>query len=127
MNSIYLENNSIVLNGNVLIFKKSNSHATLSKNQTKLIYCLLNEVNEKISIINHIWNSKKNKSNQNNYNQLVYKTKALLITNGFPADFIMTIPGYGVCINKNYSEPLIPERRYFMKTLSGMGVYQEFC
>lgn len=101
MNTTRFENSTMIINGNVLRLKNNNREVILSKNQTKLMVCLINEVNEKQSIINYIWGGKKCKSKDNNYGQLVYKTKALLAQNGFPKDFIMTIPRYGLCINSN--------------------------
>ncbi|VEI61933.1 Uncharacterised protein [Serratia fonticola] len=86
----------------MLILKNTNIEVILSKNQTKLMTCLINEINEKKDIINYIWNGKNRKSTENSYGQLVYKTKTLLVKNGFPQDLIMTISTYGLCLNKNY-------------------------
>lgn len=100
------ENSAILLNGNILRLKGNGAEVLLSKNQSKLLACLINEINEKESIIDYIWSKKKCKSKENSYSQLVYKTKLLLETNGFPKNFIMTIPRYGLCLNKAHSHPL---------------------
>lgn len=99
INTSYFENNLLVLDGNKLTLKDQEREITLSKNQTKLLICLVNEINDKHSIIEYIWGSKNSKSKENNYNQLVYKTKTFLVQSGFQNDFLITIPRYGLCIN----------------------------
>lgn len=44
-----------VLIGNVLYYKKHNKVTTLSKNQTKLLHCLLSGQGKKEHIIDYIW------------------------------------------------------------------------
>ncbi len=95
------EQEPLILSGNKLIFLIKNKEVILSKNQTKLIDCLLNKINEKSDIINFIWDKGIYKSRNNNYNQLIHQTRALFTGEGFSPDFIMTIPRYGVCLNKN--------------------------
>lgn len=94
----------IVLNGNRLRLKHNDNdnEVILSKNQTKLLVCLINEIHEKKSIINYIWNNGDCKSKKNSYSQLIHKTKVFLTQNGFPADFIITIPRYGLCLNRSF-------------------------
>ncbi|OCJ45494.1 hypothetical protein A6U95_18715 [Serratia sp. 14-2641] len=105
INTSYFENNLLVLDGNKLRLKKQVREVTLSKNQTKLLIFLINEINDKHSIIEFIWGGVNSKSKENNYNQLVYKTKALLVQNGFPENFIITLPRYGLCLNKAHEQP----------------------
>lgn len=102
INTTRFENSTLTISGNTLILKNSKIEVILSKNQAKLLTCLTNEINEKKDIINYIWSGKNRKSTENSYSQLVYKTKTLLVKNGFPQDLIMTISTYGLCLNKNY-------------------------
>lgn len=102
INITRFENAMIVLNGNRLRLKNNNIEVVLSKNQTKLLVCLINEIHEKRSIINYIWNNGNCKSKENSYSQLVHKTKEFLMQNGFPTDFIITIPRHGLCLNRSF-------------------------
>lgn len=97
-----IENEKLLLKGRKLVIKKSDVVAIISKNQRKLLLCLMQEVNEKRDIINYIWSDKDTKSQERNYNQLVYQTRALLIRNGFPKDLIITIHRYGLCLNQQF-------------------------
>ncbi|CNF08931.1 MULTISPECIES: winged helix-turn-helix domain-containing protein [Yersinia] len=95
------EQEAPILSGNKLTFPIKNKEIILSKNQAKLINCLLNKTNEKSDIIKFIWGEGIYKSKNNSYNQLIHQTRALFIDEGFSPNFIMTIPRYGVCLNKN--------------------------
>ncbi|CNE49235.1 winged helix-turn-helix domain-containing protein [Yersinia kristensenii] len=101
-----------ILKGNTLTFIIQKKEIILSKNQTKLITCLLNEINEKKDIITFIWSRNSYKSKENNYNQLIYQTRTLFINAGFAEDFIMTIPRYGLCLNKNNLITKTPAKYY---------------
>lgn len=111
-----------ILNGNKLIFSDQKKEVTLSKNQAKLITCLLNNKNAKSDIIASIWGSGSYKSTENNYSQLIYKTRALFIREGFQADFIMTIPRYGVCLNKNNFKQKKPQKHYSINILNDYAI-----
>nr|WP_314266587.1 hypothetical protein [uncultured Moellerella sp.] len=106
------EYNAPIIDGNKFIFSSLKKEVSLSKNQTKLLSCLLNDINQKKDIILFIWGKDNDKSNENNYNQLIHRTRALFISEGFADDFIMTIPRYGVCLNKNHLNLEIP-KKYF--------------
>ncbi|WP_421671718.1 winged helix-turn-helix domain-containing protein [Rahnella sp. EDr1-12] len=101
-NVTYFENEILVLDVKKLIFKREKKEISLSKNQTRLIDFLIKGVTQKEELINLLWKSSPRKSIENSYNQLVFKTRAVLIDNGLPEDFLITIPRYGLCINKNY-------------------------
>lgn len=69
----------------------------LTKNQSKLFFCLLNEIQEKKDIIHYIWGGEN--QDDSAYRQLVRRTRKLLSDKGFPEETIMTISHYGLCIN----------------------------
>ncbi|MBU9828427.1 hypothetical protein J1779_00510, partial [Rahnella sp. FC061912-K] len=121
INKSHFENATMILSGNTLRFKKGNDKIKLSKNQSKLMACLISEGNEKNNIINYIWGATDCKSKENNYSQLVFKTKKLLIKNGLPSDLIMTIPNYGLCINKNHAGEKNSHQDHAMKMLNDPG------
>lgn len=122
INKSHVENATMVLNGNTLIFKKGNDKIKLSKNQSKLMACLISEGNEKENIINYIWGAVDCKSRENSYNQLVFKTKELLKKQGLPKDMIITMPGYGLCINKNYTRNLVSPKKRMEKMYNDRGI-----
>lgn len=101
-NVTYFENEIMVLDVQKLIYKRKNKEIFLSKNQTRLIDLLIKGINQKEQLINLIWKQSPRKSTENSYNQLIFKTRSVLSENGLPDDFIITIPRYGLCINKNY-------------------------
>ncbi|WP_158006194.1 winged helix-turn-helix domain-containing protein [Serratia sp. 14-2641] len=103
-----LKNYSLIIEGRTLKLNNSQKAVKLSKNQTKLLLCLINEIQEKQTIINYIWGIDKNDANESNYRQLVRRTRTILVQNGFHEDTIVTIKNYGLCINNNLtnSEPL---------------------
>lgn len=123
INKSHFENATMLLSGNTLRFKKGNDKIKLSKNQSKLMACLISEENEKRNIINYIWGARDCKSRDNSYSQLVFKIKKSLIKNDFPADLIITIPNYGLCINKNYTEDKNCRRDHAMIMLNDTGIY----
>ncbi|HBE9082016.1 winged helix-turn-helix domain-containing protein [Serratia fonticola] len=99
-----LKNYSLIVEGRTLKLNNSQMAVKLSKNQTKLLLCLINEIQEKQTIINYIWGSDKNDENESNYRQLVRRTREILEKNGFPNDTVLTIPNYGLCINTKLIE-----------------------
>ena len=90
------------LNGRKLIFKSINREILLSKRQLGLIVCLLNEINEKKAIIRYVWSEDNPENRENNYNQLVYQLRALFIRHDLPSDLLITLPRYGLCLNKEW-------------------------
>lgn len=93
------ENESLKLRGNNLIFKENNRKVSLSKYQHYLLVCLLNKVNAKEDIIRYLWGEQDYKKKENNYNQLVYQFRQLLIKSGGKEDSLVTLPRYGICLN----------------------------
>jgi DNA-binding winged helix-turn-helix (wHTH) protein len=106
-NHVSFENDNLILRSRVLQLKGQNIVAALSKNQTLLIYCLLNKVNERDMLISYIWPDKNPAEKENSYHQLVYKTRRALNECGFPPDIILTLAGYGICMHRGYFEPII--------------------
>jgi DNA-binding winged helix-turn-helix (wHTH) protein len=94
-----IKNYSLIIEDRTLKLNHSQKTIKLSKNQAKLLLCLINEIQDKHSIIHYIWGGGNAETNESSYRQLVRRTRALLATNGFPADAIVTIPNYGLCIN----------------------------
>lgn len=90
----------ITLSNNVIHYNPCDKMVRLSKNQIKLFTCLLSNRSEKEDIIQFIWGEGYQKKNELKYNQLIYRTRTKLIRLGLPNDLILTIPGFGVCLNK---------------------------
>ncbi|MGQ8776649.1 winged helix-turn-helix domain-containing protein [Serratia sp. NA_112.1] len=89
-----------ILTQSKLIIDGGKQEVVLSKNQKKLFLCLLNDINDKKEIINKIWPNIDCKLADNNYSQLICRTRVLLSKNEFPPNVIVTIPRYGVCLNR---------------------------
>jgi DNA-binding winged helix-turn-helix (wHTH) protein len=100
--NLSFENEMLELNGRKLIFKSINREILLSKRQLGLIVCLLNEINEKKAIIRYVWSEDNPENRENNYNQLVYQLRALFIRHDLPSDLLITLPRYGLCLNKEW-------------------------
>lgn len=103
--TVPFENDEISLIGNIFLLKRGGHSVSLSKKQTALFNCLINEVNDRKEIIEYVWPGENAKSKLNNYNQLVFQTRVLLVKNGFPKDTIITISMYGVCLNMKMLKP----------------------
>ncbi|CAI1543875.1 TPA: winged helix-turn-helix domain-containing protein [Serratia fonticola] len=99
-----LKKYSLIIENRTLTLNNSRKAVKLSKNQAKLLLCLINEIQEKQTIINYIWGMAHAETNASNYRQLVRRTRAILATTGFPEDTIVTIPNYGLCINNKLIE-----------------------
>lgn len=98
--SSLFESDTLRLVDNILVFKKEKIEVILNENQVQLFVCLFNRTYEKKDIIGSIWPGKQVKSKENNLNQLIFQTRALLRHRGISAEVIMTMPRYGVCINR---------------------------
>lgn len=95
------ESDLISLHGKVLSMKCGKETVRLSNNQIKLFICLTHKINEKQEIIDMIWgDEEKIKRNEIKFNKLIYRTRLTLTQAGFPADMLLTIPHFGVCINQ---------------------------
>lgn len=75
----------------------------MNEAQKRLMLCLLQGISSKQDIMQIVWNDSHLRLRDNNYHQLVFQMRALLIRNGLPAELIMTIPHYGLKLN----EPLL--------------------
>ncbi|MBB6117922.1 DNA-binding winged helix-turn-helix (wHTH) protein [Rahnella inusitata] len=89
----------LIVNGRTLKTKNRNKKIKLTIKQSKLLFCLVNGVTEKKELIKRIWGEEKKGNSEACYRKLVSRTRALLSTNGFPEDTIVTIPNYGLCVN----------------------------
>ncbi|RDL26947.1 hypothetical protein DFO62_103362 [Serratia fonticola] len=98
----YLEKNMISINNNKLKIRNTDIEVSLSKNQKKLIICLMKDINDKKRIITLIWGEGDSSLREMSYHQLIHKTRNRLSNHGFPDDFILTIPRYGLCLNKKF-------------------------
>ncbi len=74
-NHVFFENDALILKSRVLQLKGKNIVAALSKNQTLLIYCLVNKINDRDMVINYIWPGEPTVGKENCYHQLIYKTR----------------------------------------------------
>lgn len=101
-NVTYFENDMLVLDVKKLTFKRQKKEVALSKYQTRLIDALIKGINEKEALFSMVWNDSAGKNKENSFNQLIFRTRILLSEHGLPDDFIITIPRYGLCINRNY-------------------------
>ncbi|KYQ98876.1 hypothetical protein AWY96_10270 [Serratia plymuthica] len=99
-----VKNYCLIIKDRKLTMSNIKKTIVISKNQAKLLLCLINEIQEKNSIINYIWGMGNAETNESNYRQLVRRTRAILTTHGFPDDTIVTIPNYGLCINNKLME-----------------------
>lgn len=101
-NHVFFENDALILKSRVLQLKGKNIVAALSKNQTLLVFCLANKLNDRKMVSNFIWPGEDAASIENRYYQLVFSTRRALKKNGFPSDFILTLQGFGACLHQNY-------------------------
>lgn len=117
-NHIFFENNALLLKSRVLQLKGQNIVVALSKNQALLIYCLMNKINEKALLIEYIWPKQNHDLMEARYNQLIFKTRRALNDNGFPSDFILTLKGFGLCLNSDFfdMEEKSFDRDVYMRT-----------
>lgn len=101
-NHIFFENDMLLLKSRILQLKGQSTVVALSKNQALLVYCLMNKINEKALLIEYIWPKQNHDLMEGRYNQLICKTRRTLNDNGFPSDFILTLKGYGLCLNSDF-------------------------
>lgn len=73
----------------------------LNEAQKRLLICLIRQINAKREIINIVWYENHQRISDNNYHQLAFQLRALFQRNGLPANLLVTIPYYGLKLNKN--------------------------
>lgn len=76
----------------------------LNESQKRFMICMFVNVNCKREIIKIVWHENHQKINDNNYHQLVYKTRLLLSHAGMPDDTLMTLHYYGVKLNDCFAQ-----------------------
>ncbi|MBN1084713.1 helix-turn-helix domain-containing protein [Erwinia aphidicola] len=72
----------------------------LSETQKRLLICLLTNINNKREIINIVWYENHQYIRDNNYHQLVFQLRAHLKRHQLPGDILITVPYYGLKLNK---------------------------
>lgn len=70
----------------------------------------MKDINEKSRIIELVWGGEDVNAKEMHYHQLIHKTRTRLTQKGFPNDFIMTIPRYGLCLNKDFLHSMFVEQ-----------------
>ncbi|WP_449556066.1 winged helix-turn-helix domain-containing protein [Huaxiibacter chinensis] len=95
----------VILNGllNEVTFPSLGLKMSVNESQKRLLLCLFNQVNSKRDIINMVWNDNHQRMRDNNYHQLIFKTRILFEQHGLPGKIIITVPYHGVKLN----EPLL--------------------
>lgn len=99
------KNSTFALIDNVFYYQKHNKSATLSKNQTKLLHCLLRDQGNKDQVIEFIWGPGNTIQNESKYRQLILRTRDKLSRSGFPDNTILTIAKFGTYLNDSPSPP----------------------
>lgn len=102
----HLQNSQFILIDNIFHSKKHNVSVALSKNQNKLLHCLLTGQGKKQQVIDFIWGRGDPIKNKSKYTQLILRTRKKLRRAGFPDDTILTISRFGVFLNKSPSPPV---------------------
>lgn len=95
------ENDTIQLQSGMLIFKHLHKAVLLKGKSLGLIWCLLHNINDKHSIIVHLWGNSRGKNYENNYKQLVHSLREKLVSQGLPRDLLITLPQYGICLDRD--------------------------
>ncbi|HHQ6559275.1 TPA: winged helix-turn-helix domain-containing protein [Serratia fonticola] len=109
------KHNIFELIDNVFYYQKHHKLATLSKNQAKLLHCLLCGQGKKEQVIETIWGGGNTIQNESKYIQLILRTRSKLSQSGFPSDTILTIKKFGVCLNESPSPPADELNRNFIE------------
>lgn len=92
---------TLICRTNMLHIHLTNRTLKLNESQKRFMVCLFKQINCKREIINIVWYENHQKINDNNYHQLVYKTRALLLKAGLPDDVLMTLHYFGVKLNES--------------------------
>ena len=89
----------------ILLIKKRIA-ISLTYSQTLFLKALIEGVTHKDDIIKLIWGSESGKKGENNYHQLIFKTRKLLKAHALPDNLLVTIPKQGVRLNKCVLSPV---------------------
>jgi len=114
-NNKHSKHNLFKLVDNVFYYQKCHKPAILSKNQAKLLHCLLCDQGKKEQIIEVIWGGGNTIKNESKYTQLILRARNKLSQSGFPNDIILTIAKFGVCLNESPSPPADELNRNFIE------------
>jgi len=108
------KNSLFVLIDDVLYYQKHHKAAQLSKNQAKLLHCLLRGQGKKDQVIDFVWGGNNTTKSESKYTQLILRTRNKLSRSGFPDDTILTIAKFGICLNESPSPPADELNRDFI-------------
>lgn len=109
---------AVIKKDNGYILKNKNAELILSKKQSLLISCLINNINDKDDIIAHIWGATSGESKQNCYNQLIYQMRQRLAKAGLTGNLLVTHPRYGLSLNKACLHQDASFDKYIAKSLN---------
>jgi DNA-binding winged helix-turn-helix (wHTH) protein len=110
------ESDALTFLNHELFFKKQKITVHLNKNQMKLFSCLFKRMHEKKDIILSIWPVEESRLKENNLNQLIFNTRELLRNSGISEQVIVTMPRYGLCINRDF---LTTEKKRSVDVING--------
>lgn len=110
------ESDALTFFNNEIFFKKQKVTVHLNENQVKLFSCLFKRIYEKKDIILSIWPIEESRLKENNLNQLIFHTRALLRNSGISEEVIVTMPRYGLCINRDF---INAEKKHSIDVING--------
>ncbi len=98
---------------NKLIFPQLNKKISITESQKRLLICLLKNITSKKDIISVVWCESQLPVRSNNYHQMVFQLRALFQRNQLPAGILVTVPYYGLKLDKSLlrkiNQPAQPE------------------
>lgn len=115
------ENEMLILKRRILYYKPLAKNALLSKMQRNLLVCLFNNITDKREIVFYLWQETDFAKKENSYAQLVYQLRANLSQAGMPRDLLLTLPRYGVCLNKKLMRPAPYDRQRISQLMNDLA------
>ncbi|MGK9009916.1 hypothetical protein ACRS9C_11435 [Serratia marcescens] len=122
-NSHQFENEKIILNKNFFYLKSEDKKISLSSQQSEFMWCLVRNVVDKKEVINEIWPNADWKEKRNNYNQILFQIRKLLLREEFPGDTIIPMTGGSVCLNANLIKPIINQSDINWEIFNDKGLF----
>ncbi|WP_145932196.1 winged helix-turn-helix domain-containing protein [Yersinia bercovieri] len=86
---------------NKLLIHASQQTITLSEGQKRFLVALIKGINCKRKIISLVWYENHQRISDNNYHQLVFQLRALLLRYNLSGELIVTVPHYGVKLSES--------------------------
>ena len=84
----------------------------LNESQKRLLVCLKEKICTKRNIINIVWYENHQRVSDNNYHQLTFQLRALLLRNNLPKNLLITVPYYGLKLNEKQWLSITDEDNY---------------